>query len=314
MERVYKPSRRSKPVMGSFSRALAKLPNFAAISEQARRDKLWVLPACQDRSEKHPCIKWKKYQSRQPTDDEIASLCRCYAYRNGIYLTGPFLGRFVVDCDDASAVAWLRRKGVPRTQQVVTARCRHFHFAYPEAIHVRNSAGLIHKGVDIRGAGGVAVAVGSLHHSGFRYEWARGCSPRDVKLAEAPSWLLDWVREKYSDRRKTADSAIVSIVLKPFSGCVSPWAQAAIDRELLELRKAVPGTRNNALARIAFKFGQFVAGGEADRDELIAAIYGIARVWPNQQKSRDTIVRAFNAGTAHPRMTPSILSALAKLG
>jgi len=178
MKRVIESGAERKPRV-CLSRVLAKLPNFRAISAQAERDGLWVLPAALDRGAKHPAIPWKVYQRRRPTTAEVAAWVSGYPDRNGVYLTGPILGRFVVDCDSAAAVRWLRRKGVPRTQQVVTARGRHFHFAYPEGLHVGNSAGVIHEGVDIRGDKGVAVAVGSVHRSGRIYRWARGRSRQD---------------------------------------------------------------------------------------------------------------------------------------
>jgi hypothetical protein len=115
---------------GSFS-PVADLPNFAAIAAQAEHDGLFALPACLDPTEKHPCVKYKHLQERRPTRDEIAEWVARYQWRNGTYLTGPAHGRFVLDCDNAQAVAWARRKGLPRTQQVITSRGRHFHFAYP---------------------------------------------------------------------------------------------------------------------------------------------------------------------------------------
>lgn len=294
-----KRKKKREAKLSCFSNALAKVPNFRAISAQATRDGLFVLPACQDRAEKHPAIAWKQYQQRRPTEAEVAAWLERYSCRNGVYPTGPILGRFVVDCDNAAAVAWLRRRGIPSTQQVTTSRGRHFHFTYPD-FHVRNSAGVVHEGVDIRGAGGIAVAVGSLHPSGFRYDWARGCSPDNVELADGSEWLLDGLRER-SDRRTVRGTPIEP---RPFSGTVSPWATAVIDRELLELSRAPQGTRNNALARVAFKMGQLAGGGEAQEEELIAAIEEVARLWPNFEKSRDTIRRAFDAGAAKPRCAP----------
>jgi hypothetical protein len=67
------------------------------------------------------------------------------------------------------------------------------------------------------------------------------------------------------------------------------------------------------LARVSFKFGQLAAGGEADENEMIVAIYSIAKLWPNAAKSRDTIRRAFDAGVTCPRSAPGFLDTLFKL-
>lgn len=212
---------------GSFSRFVEQPSIFAEITAQAKRDKLWVLPACLDPEAKHPWVEWKHLQTQKPTSEDHEFWLHRYADRNGCYLTGPVLGRFVLDCDDAKAIRWARRKGLPPTQQVITSRGRHFHFAYPKNLHVGSSVKRIHAGIDIRGAKGIAVAVGSVHKSGFKYRWARGCSPQEVKLAQAPEWLFDWLRK----RAVQATSTIIP-VRRPFTGSVGPYAAAIIEREL----------------------------------------------------------------------------------
>jgi Bifunctional DNA primase/polymerase, N-terminal len=282
-------------------------PNFAAISAQAKRDGLWVLPACLDCKAKHPTILWKEFQQRRPTDDEQSFWLARHPSRNGVYTTGALLGRFVLDCDSKAAVAWAMRKGMPKTQTVNTRRGKHFHFAHP-GFRVGNTSGKIHAFVDIRGDGGIAVGVGSIHWTGsFVYQWARSRSPRDVKLAKAPAWLLDWLRER---EQRRAQSTVRQAIAQPFKGIVSPWAAAVIDGELATLAATPCGARNDALARCAFKLGQIAGGGEADGDELRDAILEIARAWPSFAKSSDTVRRAFDAGEQHPRSAPSLWDSL----
>jgi hypothetical protein len=55
---------------------------------------------------------------------------------------------------------------------------------------VRNSAGRLGPGLDVRGEGGYVVAPPSRHHSGRRYRWADAWHPTRVDLAPAPPWLL----------------------------------------------------------------------------------------------------------------------------
>jgi hypothetical protein len=47
----------------------------------------------------------------------------------------------------------------------------HFYFRYPIGEDLRNSAGKLGPGLDIRGQGGFIVAPPSLHVCGQRYEW-----------------------------------------------------------------------------------------------------------------------------------------------
>ena len=145
--------------------------------------------------------------------------------------TGAVSGIFVVDIDGLDAEVELRRLeaehgGFPSTVEVITARGRHVYFRSPEA-PVRNSAGKIAAGIDVRGDGGYILAPPSIHPTGRRYEWSVDCGS---SLVEAPAWLLDKVSLQANG---------VTPALPP-----EAW------RELVT-RGAVEGTRNNAIAKVA---------------------------------------------------------------
>lgn len=70
----------------------------------------------------------------------------------------------------------------------------HFYFRHPRA-EVRNSAGKLGPGVDVRGAAGYVVAPPSVHASGKSYRWSEMGHPREVALAEMPEWLAERVGE-----------------------------------------------------------------------------------------------------------------------
>ena len=106
--------------------------------------------------------------------------------------TGAVSGIMVVDVDDIDAEAELKKLedqngALPATVETVTARGRHLFFKWPER-DVRNSAGKIAPGVDVRGTGGYIVAPPSLHPSGKRYCWSVDSADT---IATAPEWLLD---------------------------------------------------------------------------------------------------------------------------
>ena len=52
---------------------------------------------------------------------------------------------------------------------------------------MRNSAGKVAPGIDVRGDGGYVLAPPSIHPSGKRYEWSVDCTST---FAPAPEWLL----------------------------------------------------------------------------------------------------------------------------
>jgi Bifunctional DNA primase/polymerase, N-terminal/Primase C terminal 1 (PriCT-1) len=106
--------------------------------------------------------------------------------------TGAISNIMVVDVDDVDAEAELRKLetahgALPATVEAVTARGRHLFFKWPER-DIRNSAGKIAPGIDVRGNGGYIIAPPSLHPSGRRYAWS--VDSANV-FAPAPAWLLD---------------------------------------------------------------------------------------------------------------------------
>ena len=60
-------------------------------------------------------------------------------------------------------------------------------------------------------------------------------------------------------------------------------------------RTRSPGSRSNSASS---------RPGEASESDLIAALYEIGDLWPNNLKSRKTIDHCFEAGTGHPRSYP----------
>jgi hypothetical protein len=103
---------------------------------------------------------------------------------------------FVVDVDGIDAEVELRKLeaqhgALPATVEVITARGRHVWFKMPDAT-IRNSAGKLAPGLDIRAGGGYVLAPPSIHPTGRRYEWSVDCASA---FAQAPTWLLQIVTE-----------------------------------------------------------------------------------------------------------------------
>jgi putative DNA primase/helicase len=69
----------------------------------------------------------------------------------------------------------------------------HYLFRHPGR-PVRNSAGKLGEGLDVRGDGGYVVAPPSSHRSGRRYEWV--FAPEQQEPAELPAWLLAFLRTR----------------------------------------------------------------------------------------------------------------------
>jgi bifunctional DNA primase/polymerase-like protein len=200
---------------------------FPRIVAQAQADDIPVVPAALEG--KHPGITWRELQGRLPTPQEYSDWSRWYKHRNGLYILGPISGRCLIDPDTIEANEYLAKRITVETQSVQTARGLHYHFAYPEQFHVHNSASKLYEGIDVRGRGGVSVAVGSIHRTGFTYRWLEGHSPQDVPLAPLPNFIREWLE---AEARRRASASAGAAEARPFTGRVGAWARKAIDSEL----------------------------------------------------------------------------------
>jgi hypothetical protein len=92
---------------------------------------------------------------------------------------------------------------LPETAQVLTGGGgAHAYFQHP-GVEVRNSAGKLGPGLDIRGDGGYIIAPPSVHENGRVYKWLKQASP-----AELPAWLL----ENAEKRRNGAAAKVAEII------------------------------------------------------------------------------------------------------
>jgi Bifunctional DNA primase/polymerase, N-terminal/Primase C terminal 1 (PriCT-1) len=103
--------------------------------------------------------------------------------------TGAASGIFVLDVDGDEGEASLRQleqqhDALPSTVEAITGKGRHCYFRMRGSI--RNSAGQIGGGLDIRGDGGYVIAPPSIHPSGRLYAWSVDAAD---DFAGAPEWL-----------------------------------------------------------------------------------------------------------------------------
>lgn len=157
-------------------------------------------PACQSQG-KHP-----RYHSQTLADGlksatldttTITGWWQLWPETNVGIVTGAQSGIVVLDVDPAhggdDSLRDLERANgaLPQTPTALTGGGgTHYIFAHPGK-EIKNSAGRVGPGLDIRGDGGYIVAAPSMHASGHAYTWATDAHPADVKPAPMPKWLLD---------------------------------------------------------------------------------------------------------------------------
>ena len=125
--------------------------------------------------------------------------------------TGKKSGMFVLDIDaghggEETIATLLDKNGkLPETPiQKTGGGGRHVVFAYPP-VDIRNSAGKLGQGLDIRGEGGYICGAPTIHPTGTPYKWLE--APSKTKLAQAPDWLIHaLIDDKPQATQTTADA------------------------------------------------------------------------------------------------------------
>lgn len=157
------------------------------VLEMARRG--WRLHPCKPH-DKRPII--TAWQDNATADLGVVSAwLETYEGCNWGIATGAASNLLVLDIDGDDGIRSLLkfdREGnqLPETLLVSTGRGTHIYFTWPEGVNIRNSAGKIGAGLDIRGEGGYVLAPPSVHPSGAVYQFVDEL--QDV--APAPAWLL----------------------------------------------------------------------------------------------------------------------------
>lgn len=123
--------------------------------------------------------------------DEILRRRELFPYANIGIRTGTVSRLVVIDVDGYEGEASLAKLeavhgALPATYEVKTGRGRQLYFTLPDGVVIRNSAGRLGPGLDVRGEDGYVVAPPSRHYSGSFYTVVH-----DRDLAELPSWLIE---------------------------------------------------------------------------------------------------------------------------
>ena len=145
---------------------------------------------CQKRS-KEPACSRGAHDATSDLDRVHAWWGSCNDLNIGL-ACGELSGLFVIDVDGAEGEATLRELEelhgpLPPTREVITGRNGGRHVYYRLGQHkVRNSAGKLGAGLDVRGTGGYVLLPPSIHPSGRPYSWSVDSA---VHIASAPDWL-----------------------------------------------------------------------------------------------------------------------------
>lgn len=139
-------------------------------------------------------VKWKDYQERRPTPDEIRQWWTQWPDANIAVITGSISGLIVLDVDGDEGAGSLKDKEIPPTRQARTVKGTHHYYRHPGG-YIASGVRFL-PGLDLRGDGGYVVAPPSRGRGGKLYEWVI----TDV-LADPPQWLLTVIEQQRSSLR-----------------------------------------------------------------------------------------------------------------
>lgn len=208
------------------------------------------------------------------------------------YATGN--GVTVVDIDElGSWTDLLEDENAPSPETTRVETSRGFQLFFQTSTPIRNSAGKLRPGLDVRGDGGYVVLPPSVHPSGHVYRWDRNGEPVPM-----PTWL---------EKRLTATPKPHTPRYRPdtLPGDETPYARAALEAELAIVAGAIEGTRNDRLNTAALKLGSLVAGGELDEHEVRGRLLDAAfMAGLRETEAEATIKSGMAKGLSQPRNAP----------
>lgn len=208
-----------------------------------------------------------------------------YATGNGVAVVDiDELGSWTDLLEDAKAPS-------PETSRVETSRG--FQLFFKTTAEIRNSAGKLRAGIDVRGDGGYVVLPPSVHPSGHVYRWDRNGAPADM-----PAWLFERLTAAPKPPPPRPRSE-----LPP--GDDTPYGRAALEAETAIVAGAIEGTRNDRLNIAAVKLGSLVAGGELEEHDVRRALLDAAlSAGLREHEAVATIKSGMEKGLSQPRNAP----------
>ena len=197
-----------------------------------------MLPSRGD--QKKPCVSWKEFQDRRPTENEIRSWDRKFRPNRWGFVAGKLSGRIVVDFDGEAGLERMEKWGIKPHLRTGSGGY-HLHVVHPgwrvPTMNAKTSkASWPWPGVDIRGDGGFAVLLGRNRNG--PYVQLRELVPEPFEAL--PADLRTFLRGHHTKEQLTAKQSCRPQPIRDGGG--------RVDRERL-IRKALElsqNGRNNA--------------------------------------------------------------------
>lgn len=140
---------------------------------------------------------------------------------------------------------------LPQTMAVRTPRGGfHYYYDWLDGVEIRNSAGEIGKGVDVRGEGGYVIVPPSVNATGKTYQWVGG-----TELVQPPGWFVEKAKKKEAPPRQEWSASDID------PKRMQPYGDRMLSRICDECAFAPVGTRHDVFLDGALKMFSKVKGG-----------------------------------------------------
>lgn len=269
-------------------------PNFKCVPEMVMtaaeyRLKGWsIVP--QLPGAKQPCVKWKEFQIRLPTVDEMFGWWTRWPEAGIALVLGPVSDVLVVDVDGEDAYRALvgHLGDVPKTPKVLSGSGKpyrfHLFFADPK---IETNAKFCPwcPTLEFRGKGGIVVLPPSVHRSGRRYRWADGAEIDEIELPEVPAPILRELRAR--NRRRTCHPSST-----PMAATSSTSPRPGLARQVLNFDRLASETQKFLYSVYAnggdwncrlFRAACDLAGNGIAKEMATSLLLAGARPWNNEE-------------------------------
>jgi hypothetical protein len=170
----------------------------------------------------------------------------------------------------------------------------HLYFRAPEGVEIRNSAGKLGPGLDVRARGGYVVAPPSAI-DGKRYRW-------DIT---EPAKVLPhaWAKAMEVPVRKAPEGRLP--IAQHTDRRTRRYCVVANERACKDLRDRPLGVRNEAILRYGTSMGGLIHTGGITEQEIIDGMHWACSHWDIRErdirKDLGTLGRGVEWGRQHPR-------------
>ncbi|MEK7795533.1 MAG: phage/plasmid primase, P4 family [Candidatus Hydrogenedentota bacterium] len=192
--------------------------------------------------------------------------------------------------------------GLPKTQTVRTGGGGwHFHFAFDSST-VDKQRTIISPGVELLAGNSIVPVVGSMHHSGNRYEWEPNATPDDVELAPLPNWLAEKLKQRAPRKPATPNGAVHRN--RHAGDANQAYLLAGLAGECEKVRNATKRERNSTLYKSSCAVGELVSAGLSEDVSVSELTEAALDAGLEPREIPGTIRSGINRGKQNPRSIP----------